>query len=90
VSASLFPSLLHDDCRYWLAKQTGSMSVQLVDGCHGDPEGVALAKKLHTRLFEDEGPYIMVEIHALPDLDPEVNEDNIALLKMAMRNTRGE
>lgn len=50
------------------------MSVELVDGCHGSPEGVAKAAKLIGRIFNDAGPWLMVELHDLPDLDPPINE----------------
>lgn len=71
-------TLFHATCRYWLAKQTGPMAVELVDGCHGAPEGVVEAAKLHQRIFGDAGPYLMVEVHELPNLDVAINEDAAA------------
>lgn len=62
------------DCRYFLARQAGPMQVELVDGCHGSPEGVAKAAKLLGHIFRDDGPWIMVELHELPDIDPPINE----------------
>lgn len=63
-----------EDCRYFLAKQTGPMAVELVDGCHDSPEGVAKAAKLIGHIFNDKGPWVMVELHDMPDLDPPINE----------------
>lgn len=63
------------ECRYFLARQTGPMAVELVDGCHDSPEGVARAAKLIGRIFRDEGPWLMVELHPLPDMDPPINEE---------------
>lgn len=64
-----------EGCRYFLARASGPMSVELVDGCHGSPEGVAKAAKLLRHIFRDEGPWLMVELHAMPDVDPPINED---------------
>jgi hypothetical protein len=64
-----------DECRYFLARRSEPMEVELVDGCHSSPEGVAKAAKLLGRIFRDEGPWIMVELHPMPDLDPPINED---------------
>jgi hypothetical protein len=72
-------TLLHADYRYYLARQTGPMAVELVDGCHGHPDGVAKAAKVHGRIFGDQGPWFMVEIHALPDDDPSINEEAAAI-----------
>lgn len=51
------------------------MSIELVDGCHGDAEGVAQAAKLHGRIFGSEGPWLMVEIRDVPDGDVAINEE---------------
>lgn len=68
-------TLLHSDCRYWLAREKDLRQVELVDGCHGSPEGVAQAIKLMHRIFGDEGPWLMVEIHPAPDAGAaEINE----------------
>jgi hypothetical protein len=69
------PPLDSPDCRYWLGRETAPGKVDLVDGCHDGPEGVAQAAKLFSRIFRDEGPWVMVEIHPMPDLDPPINED---------------
>lgn len=69
----------HPDCRYWLARQTGPMAVQLVDGCHGSPAEVAKAIKLMSGIFKDDGPWLMVELHPAPDAtDAQVNEEAVA------------
>lgn len=60
-------------CRFWLGRRDGN-TVRLEDGCHSDPEGVAKAAKLHERIFGDRGPWVMVEIQDVPDLDPPINE----------------
>lgn len=65
-------------CRYFLARRTVGMQVEIVDGCHDSPEGVAKAKKLHTRIFGEEDGWLMVEVHPIPDLDPPINEDAAA------------
>jgi hypothetical protein len=70
-----FRLLQSSDCRYWLARETGGRGVELVDGCHDSPEGVAKAAKLMGRIFRDEGPWLMVELHPMPDLDPPINEE---------------
>jgi hypothetical protein len=71
-------SLFTDDCRYYLARQAGPMSLELVDGCHGDPAGVAKAAKLHGHIFGSEGPWIMVELRPVPDIDVQIDEDAAA------------
>jgi hypothetical protein len=67
------------DCRYWLAETVGPMAMRLIDGCHDSPEGVAKAAKLHQRIFgvsapSARGPWIMVEISPVPDVDVAINE----------------
>jgi len=47
---------------------------ELLDGPHGEPEGVAKAIKLYERIFGDDGPWVMVEVLSLPDFDPPINE----------------
>jgi hypothetical protein len=49
--------------------------VDLLDGPHSDEEGVAKAAKLFRTIFNDPGPWKMVEIHPLPKGDPPTNED---------------
>lgn len=78
--------LLHPDCRYYLAKQTGPMAVELVDGCHGSPEGVAQAAKLLSRIFGQEGPWLMVELHPVSDVDVPINEDAAATCRALVEN----
>ena len=62
------------ECRYFLAREIGPMAVELVDGCHDSPEGVAKAAKLMDRIFSAKGPWVMVEIYDMPDVDPPINE----------------
>lgn len=75
--------LIHPDCRYWLVRVTraesGNRALELVDGCHGSPEGVAQAIKLHHRIFGDEGPWLMAEVHAAPNAgDAPISEEAAA------------
>lgn len=72
-----------EGCRYWLGRveeqdempASGTKtSVRLVDGCHDGPEGVVKAAKLMARIFRDTGPWVMVKVEPLPDLDVSVNE----------------
>lgn len=72
-----------DDCRYFLAEMTGPMSVRLVDGCHDGPEGVAKAAKLIGRIFGKSGPWVMVKIEDVPDIDVPINEADAALCREA-------
>jgi hypothetical protein len=65
---------LHPDCRFWLGRIDGNV-VHLEDGCHGGPEGVAEAAKLIKRIFHKDGPWVMVELHEMPDLDPPINDE---------------
>jgi hypothetical protein len=61
------------------------MNVEMLDGPHDSPEGVAQAAKLFKRMFskkEFEG-YVMVEVSEVPDTDIEINEqaaDDLARL----------
>lgn len=75
TSSTKRSSLAHPTCRYWLAQETGQGNVRLVDGSHDSPEGVAKAAKLMQRIFRDDGPWLMVEIHAMPDIDVSINEE---------------
>lgn len=69
-------TLFSEDCRYYLARQAGPMAVELVDGCHGSPEGVAKAAVLHERIFgASAGEWLMVELHALPTGDVAINDE---------------
>lgn len=81
-----------ENCRYWLAralpKRDGVVEnrrVELVDGCHGDPEGVVKAARLHERIFDQEGPWLMVTIADVPDLAVEINEDAAETCAALMR-----
>lgn len=69
------------DCRFFLGRTHGPGlgAVELVDGCHSDAEGVARAAKLIGRIFNDDGPWVMVELHPLPDLDPPINDADAEL-----------
>lgn len=72
-------TLFSKDCRFYLARQTGPMSVELVDGCHGSPEGVAEAAVVHERIFGVRaGEWLMVELHPLPPTDDVVINEEAA------------
>lgn len=60
----------------FLGVRNAYLDVDLIDGEHSDEEGVAKAAKLHRRIFDEKRPMVMVEIHDLPDLDPEINEES--------------
>lgn len=77
-------------CRYFLAEQTGPMSIRLVDGCHEAPEGVAKAAKLHGRIFGSTGPWLMVEITPVPDIDVPINEDAAGTCRDLIDGTIGQ
>lgn len=65
-----------ETCRYYLARESGPMSIQLVDGCHDSPEEVAKAAALHERIFGARtGEWIMVELQAVPGVAVAINED---------------
>ncbi len=58
------------------------------DGMHSDPEDVAEALKLHNRISAiraDGVTWRMVTVQAVPDLDPPVNEEAIAVLNANLR-----
>jgi hypothetical protein len=59
----------------FLAVRHAYLQVELLDGYHPTPEGVAKAAKLFGRIFNDTRPFVMVEVHDLPDLDPPINEE---------------
>lgn len=61
-------------CNLYLARITGPMQVEIVDGCHSDHAGVAKAAKLHDAIFKDKGPWAMVQVHPMPALDPPIND----------------
>jgi hypothetical protein len=63
------------DRELYLAERAPGMHVQLIDGAHSEPEGVARAMKLHQTIFGRSGEFVMVEIHPLPESDPEINEE---------------
>lgn len=65
------------DCRYFLGCD-GTLPVA-VDGGHDSPAGVAKAAKLYKKIFKDNGPWVMLEVHALPDLDPPIDEESAAI-----------
>lgn len=69
------------DCRYYLAEADGPMSIRLIDGCHGTPEGVAEAATLHSKIFGNTGPWLMVEIYDVPEFNGKINEDDAALCR---------
>lgn len=76
-----------DDCRFYLAKSSGPMSIELVDGCHGGPEGVAKAAKLIRGIFGDrdeDAGWFMVEITPVPSQDVPVNEDAVQACRYLM------
>ena len=69
-------TLFTNECRFYLARQTGPMALELVDGCHSSTEGVAKAAVLHSRIFADSGPWLMVELHEAPSVGAvAVNEE---------------
>jgi hypothetical protein len=78
---------LHPNCRYWLASYDHP-TVRLEDGCHNSPEGVAEAAKLHKRIFGAEGPWIMVELHPLPDMDVPINEESAEICAQLVQRHR--
>lgn len=50
----------------WLGKRRNG-SIDLIDGMHDEPEGVAKAAALHDIIYgEDAGPFVMVEISDVP------------------------
>lgn len=55
------------------------------DGPHSTPEGVAKAAKLIGRIIGDDGPWVMVEVHPLPDIDVPINEADVSLLADAVK-----
>lgn len=59
-----------EDCRLYLARITGPMSVEIVDGCHANTSDVAKAAKIYKDLFSDEGPWAMVEVRPMPGDPP--------------------
>lgn len=63
---------------FYLARSVGPMAVELVDGVHGDPAGVATAARLHAKIFNDAGPWIMVDVRDVPDVDVSINEEAAA------------
>lgn len=83
-------TLFSKDCRFYLARQTGPMSVELVDGCHGSPEGVAKGAALHERIFgarADE--WLMVEMHPMPAADGvAINEDAAEVCRQLVDDAR--
>jgi len=62
-------------CNLYLARETTGMQVEIVDGGHDSPAGVARAAKLNERIFGHSDRWVMVEIHELPDLDAPINEE---------------
>lgn len=62
-------------CNLYLARQTTGMQVEIVDGGHDDPAGVAMAAKLNERIFGRSDRWVMVEINELPDIDTPINEE---------------
>lgn len=70
--------LYHPECRFYLARQVGPMAVELVDGCHSDHAGVARTAKLIDRILGDRGSWLMVELHELPAIYAEVDEEAAA------------
>ncbi len=65
-------------CNLYLARQTGPMAVELVDGGHDLPEDVARAAKLQDRIFGDNGPWVMVQVHEIPTVEVSINEEAAA------------
>lgn len=56
----------HDGPCYWLARENTAGHVELADGCHSTPAGVAKAAKLHHRIFGAEDDWFMVKVEAVP------------------------
>lgn len=63
---------------------------EVMDGPHSTPEGVAEAAKLYRRIFGDEGPFAMVEVHPIPDLDPPIDEDAAGVCRDLIQRGRSE
>lgn len=78
---------------YLARRMPPSMGLNVINGAHGDEEGVALAAKLHCRIFSQkatEGPAVMVEVFPVPDLDLPINEDAADACREMVRDTEQE
>lgn len=54
--------------RFYLARRTSLREIELVDGGHADPESVTKAARVFKLVYADEGPWVMAEVHAMPEL----------------------
>lgn len=81
------------DKQYWLAdaknvnKYGWTTDVELLDGPHRGPEGVAQSKKIISGIGLDRGKnrnYVMVCLEPVPDIEVKVDEEAIAINKKMM------
>lgn len=61
--------------RYFLARYGGIGWPQAEDGPHDSPAGVAKAKALMKELFEDDGPWVMLTVKSIPNVEVQLDED---------------
>jgi len=54
--------------RFYLARRSGLREIELVDGGHDGPEAVVKAARIFKRVYQDEGPWVMVQVGEVPVL----------------------